>query len=354
VGDDLSARLPIILALPLTAASGCAYPVTDARATHAGRGEDLMSFRVRFALAGVAALALTACGPTATEADDGDGGTGWGADATWGGGEGGPIDQPPPDNCSEAAKLVYVVADDGHMLSFSPRTSPPTVVDLGALSQCPVQSGDSPFSMGIDRDAIAWVLSNAGTLYRIDIRNGLDCTNAGMTPNQQGFTLFGMGFVTNDVGSTLDTLYVAGGEGPGSGTPATLGTVSFPDLTVHPLQPLSGWPELTGNANAELWGFFPDTTPPKIAKINKATGAEDPNFPLDALQGSPTAWAFAFWGGDFWIFLQKDLENETTVYHVDGTNGTIVEQWLTSQLGGGSAHSIVGAGVSTCAPVVID
>ena len=306
-----------------------------------------MSFRVRFALAGVAALALTACGPTATEADDdGDAGAGWGADANSGGGEGGPIDQPPPDNCSEAAKLVYVVADDGHMLSFSPRTSPPTIVDLGALSQCPVQSGDSPFSMGIDRDAIAWVLSNAGTLYRIEIQNGLACTNAGMTPNQQGFKLFGMGFVTNDVGTTLDTLYIAGGEGPGSGTPATLATMSFPDLIVHPQQQLSGWPELTGNANAELWGFFPDTTPPKIAKINKATGAEDPSFPLEALQGSPTAWAFAFWGGDFFLFDQTATAPSSAIYRLDPDTGT------TDTLVADSGYTIVGAGVSTCAPLI--
>jgi hypothetical protein len=40
-------------------------------------------------------------------------------------------------------------------------------------------------------------------------------------------------------------------------------------------------------------------------------------------------------------------EPSTTVYQVDGTNGTIKGTTPTT------AHTIVGAGVSTCAPTVI-
>ena len=61
----------------------------------------------------------------------------------------------------------------------------------------------------------------------------------------------------------------------------------------------------------------------------------------------PTAWAFAFWGGDFWIFLTKGSETATTVYQIDGMTGTI--KGTTAAPG----RTIVGAGVSTCAPVVI-
>ncbi|MDB4958912.1 MAG: hypothetical protein JWO36_6481, partial [Myxococcales bacterium] len=57
--------------------------------------------------------------------------------------------------------------------------------------------------------------------------------------------------------------------------------------------------------------------------------------------------AFAFWGGVYWIFLMKDFELSTTVYQVDGTNGTIKSTTPAS------GRTIVGAGVSTCAPVVI-
>jgi hypothetical protein len=68
---------------------------------------------------------------------------------------------------------------------------------------------------------------------------------------------------------------------------------------------------------------------------------------LPTLQGPPMAWAFAFWGGDYWIFLAKGTETNTSVYQIDGGNGNIKS---TTPAPG---RLIVGAGVSTCAPVVI-
>ncbi len=61
----------------------------------------------------------------------------------------------------------------------------------------------------------------------------------------------------------------------------------------------------------------------------------------------PAAWAFAFHGGDFWMFLMRDTEFATTVHQIDGTTGVIKGNTATG------SHSSVGAGVSTCAPVVI-
>jgi hypothetical protein len=316
-----------------------------------------MSLRVPFALALGLALVAGACGTTDAGGQEDSGTWNYHPDgsvhyeASTPVGDGG-IDPGPTDNCSAEAKLVYIVAEDGDLLSFDPSTTPPTVVDLGSLGGCPTSGDETPFSMGVDRDAIAWVLSSNGNLFRVDIKNNLACTSSGMTADQQGMDLFGMGFVTNDVGGTIEQLFIAGSATPGQGA-STLGTLSFPDLKVHPIHALSGSPELTGNSNAELWGFYPDTTPPKISKIDKTNGTENPNYPLSSLAGQPSAWAFAFWGGDFYVFLQKDLETETTVYHVNGTTGALMHQWTTSQLIGGSSHSIVGAGVSTCAPVII-
>ena len=114
---------------------------------------------------------------------------------------------------------------------------------------------------------------------------------------------------------------------------------------------VQGWPELTGTGAAELWGWFPSDelgqTTPHVDKIDKTNGHSLQSFPLTELQGPPMAWAFAFWGGDFWIFLQKGTDTETTVYQLDGMAGTIKSRTPASGL------SIVGAGVSTCAPVVI-
>ena len=75
---------------------------------------------------------------------------------------------------------------------------------------------------------------------------------------------------------------------------------------------MTGWPELTGNGNAELWGWFPsDATgngTPRVEKIDKTSGAPLTTYMLPSLQGMPSAWAFAFWGGDYWIFLAKDID----------------------------------------------
>jgi hypothetical protein len=242
------------------------------------------------------------------------------------------------------------VDESGMFSSFDPRPTPPVFTDLGLLSTCPRNGAESPFSMSVDRDAVAWVLSSEGSMFRVDIKNGLACTKTSFVANQVGMNLFGMGFVTNTVGGTSDTLYIAGGAEPlSTTTTATLGTVAFPDLTVQPLNPVTGWPELTGNGNAELWGFYPSDTAPKVARIDKQTSVEDPVFQLPSLAGTARSWAFAFWGGDFWIFLARgSLDPKTNVYRVKGTDGT-----LTTAIEN-TGRRIVGAGVSTCAPVVID
>jgi len=116
-----------------------------------------------------------------------------------------------------------------------------------------------------------------------------------------------------------------------------------------PVGNVTGWPELTGTGNAELWGWFPDESLPRVEQINKASGAPIKTYNLPTLAGMPTAWAFAFWGGDFWIFLAKDDDTSSTVYQIDGANGTIKTTTPVTSPG----RMIVGAGVSTCAPVVI-
>jgi hypothetical protein len=120
---------------------------------------------------------------------------------------------------------------------------------------------------------------------------------------------------------------------------------------------VTGNPELTGTGNAELWGWFPDANNPRVEQLNKMSGATIKSFnpttapTLVALKGQGAAWAFAFWGGDFWVFLQKSTilttEPNTKVYQVDGMTGALKS--TTDATG----RIIVGAGVSTCAPVVI-
>ena len=58
-------------------------------------------------------------------------------------------------------------------------------------------------------------------------------------------------------------------------------------------------------------------------------------------------YAFAHWGGNYWVFLQRTGEPSSTVYEVDGVSGTI------KSTAPAPGRTIVGAGVSTCAPTVI-
>jgi hypothetical protein len=92
---------------------------------------------------------------------------------------------------------------------------------------------------------------------------------------------------------------------------------------------------------------MPDATSSRVVKFDKVTGGAITTYNLPTLAATGAGYAFAHWGGDFWVFLIKMGEPSTTVYQVDGTNGTIKGTTPTT------ARTIVGAGVSTCAPTVI-
>lgn len=263
------------------------------------------------------------------------------------------------DNCSEASKLVYVLDANNTLSQFDPTMK--TFKDLGPLT-CAAPSGYTPFSMGVDRNATAYVLyvkadtitgnSLDSKLFRVDTTaTGLPCMATSFTPppSMRGF---GMGFSTDAAGGNTDKLYIAGSNDASTTSNAMLATLDVSSFTVSmvPGGSIQGSPELTGNANAELWGFFPDPTNPKIQGINKATGAAIAPAPLPAqLKGMPSGWAFAFYGGDYWVFLSKTTglsETPTSVYQVSPA-GVLKSTTPTTN------RKIVGAGVSTCAPTVI-
>ena len=285
---------------------------------------------LRWTLSLLTATALAACGPASRDMGD-----------DTGGGDGGNGDGSNADNCSDASKLVYVVDENNKLSKFDPMTK--TFSDIGTLN-CPAGILATPFSMSIDRDTNAWVLYSDSKLYKVNTSN-LMCTATTWT-TQLGMTVFGMGFSTDTAGGTQDTLFVAGGSGPTVPT-STLATLSTTNMTAMGRGTVTGWPELTGTGNAELWGFFPSAGGARIEKLDKMSGSALNTFQLPTLAGEPAAWAFAAWGGDFWIFLMKGSETQTTVYQVSGTTGQI--KGMTSAPG----RTIVGAGVSTCAPTVI-
>jgi len=265
---------------------------------------------------------------------------GGGADMAGGGGGGG------GDGCSDEARLVYVVDQNNKLSSFNPQTL--AFNDIGTLS-CPAQLLATPFSMAVDRQATAWVLYSSGELFTVNTQT-LDCQKTSWA-SQGGLVSFGMGFATDTAGGTAETLFIAGGGagGPAGGMTSTLAKLALPGLTASPLGTIQGWPELTGTGAAELWGFFPGTSP-RIARINKQSGAGGPVFPLANIGGQPRAWAFAFWGGEFCIFLQRGNDEATSIYRFPRSGGTTAATLVVKT----ADRRIVGAGVSTCAPVKVD
>lgn len=282
---------------------------------------------------GYALLALLiACGPPPRD------GTGGGDDDGMSMTDGGQNS----NGCADGTELVYVIDQFNYRIStFDPASKQFT--DLGSLS-CGAMSGATPFSMSVDRQANAWVLYNSGELFKV-VLPSLACTKTTWA-GASGLKVFGMGFSTDAPMGSAETLFVGGGASQ-TQTSFTLAKLDTLSMTATPIGTQTSLPEMTGTGNAELWGFMPDATNARVVQFDKTNGAALKTYMLPTLAGTMSGYAFAHWGGDFWVFLIKGGELSTTVYQVDGATGTIEGTTPTT------GRTIVGAGVSTCAPVVI-
>ena len=245
--------------------------------------------------------------------------------------------------CTQASAWIYTIDQRGTLSTFDPLTL--TYTDLGKLT-CP--DSTSPISMAIDQSAIAWVEYSSGNLYRVDVTDPtLTCTATGYQPGSQ-ISTFGMGFLFEPT-TGLDTLYIAGNASFPS-YPSTLGTIDFPGMAMTEVAPLAfGGPELTGTGDGQLWGFALGFSSADglatLANIDPATGHVLESFSLPQIT-SYGAFAVKFWGGSLWLFVGSD------VYQVDRASGALTAPTIVNPHGpDGQPRSIVGAGVSTCAPV---
>jgi hypothetical protein len=238
------------------------------------------------------------------------------------------------DGCSEESKLVYVVSQENTLHSFDPGSL--TFTSIGALD-CP--GSGQPFSMAVARNGVAWVLYTTGRMYNVDIHTA-HCTPTMYTPGQHGFQTFGMGFASDTAGGTTEKLYLANYSGTGL---ATLDTTTLQVTPVGMYDALHQAAELTGNGDAQLFGFFTGNV--VVAEIDKSDAHIISQAPQPTVNiGS--AWAFAFWGGSFWLFTHPSGKPASIVQKYDPAAGTTTV--VVPNVGG---FSIVGAGVSTCAPV---
>jgi hypothetical protein len=283
-------------------------------------------------------VATTTSGPHGTTEGGVDGGTDTAIDVPM-------IDVlPKPDvdrtGCPDAdATYVYVVTEQNELFSFYP---PDLSFKLIGTLVCPVVGNATPFSMAVDRRGVAYVLYNDGNLFRVSTATAA-CTGTTFAPNQDGFATFGMGFAS-DVGGPAERLYVSDNDFDG-----TLRGLGFIDTTSFGLSFIGsfGTPirrsELTGTGDGRLFAYWPDNVPgggSHLTELNKATGhvVAQTNLPIG---DTNDAFAFAFWGGDFWIFTSTGGVTDVNRFRpADGTTTTPTTH----------PSTIVGAGVSTCAP----
>jgi hypothetical protein len=314
----------------------------------------------RKALLGALSLAIAAtCGCGSNSQGQGFGGPGGnllgngggaGAGGTGSGGGNGPIGAGSgggaSTNCSDAAKFVYLVSDSDILFRFDPGHL--QITQLGTL-QCP--SSGNVNSMAVDRKATAWVNYDDGNIFQVNTST-LACQPTSFVAGQGGFTnALGMGFSSDAPGSDSETLFVSDNAGPGGlGEPGAgkgLGKVDLSTMTLTPLGPYTGPnagfnAELTGTGDAQLYGFF-TTTPADLAQIDKTSGATPMPISLPTVNASTGGYAFSYWGGDFWFYTESGGNGTSVTHYVTATNTASV---VLSNLG----YTVVGAGVSTCAP----
>ncbi|MBA3538023.1 MAG: hypothetical protein H0T79_00195 [Deltaproteobacteria bacterium] len=262
---------------------------------------------------------------------------------------------------ADGVDLVYVVSQELDFLSFDPRKLAGDPFTLIGRLACPITRGTiqdppgtvTPFSMSVDRDGKAWVEYTSGEIFNVSLTDA-SCTASGYVPEAAGMALFGMGFVTDAPGANTEQLFIAGGGNnadPGGRlahvdthggmyTPVIAGTMAASsDYSA----------ELTGTNEAKLYGFFPNLASPAfVQEIDKATGSLTGtkfNLGTAGLGAQVNAWAFAQWGGKFYVFVTSDGNSTVRVIDRATSMYTLAKQNL--------PYTIVGAGVSTCAPSVL-
>lgn len=270
----------------------------------------------------------------------------------------------PPDagepGCADFAKYIYLVAN-GALYRFDPLVQDPSAFHFIGQMDLPMRVG----SMSVDRQNHAWILKGQDTstpgkydcagLTEVSLDTGLDVKKSTFSCGSAGFDKFGMGFVTDSPGGTKESLFLANVVTPSLGRLEPSGEVTY-------LGALPGSAELTGNANGELWGFFPGeplpSAPTHVRRLDKTDGSVLEDFTLDEVLsaalplGSPGMpgplagrnYAFAYWGGAFYLFFEYHADNASSdVWKISATGE--VEKYIED-----SGLHIVGAGVSTCAP----
>ncbi len=250
---------------------------------------------------------------------------------------------PPPPGCSDAAKLVYLVSSQNALYSFDPGSL--VIKPIGQLD-CQVGFGVTPNSMAVDRNAKAYVNMSDGSLFTVNTSNA-KCSPTGYQTGQLNRRIRGMGFSSNTSGGNAETLFTCTADD----STFSGGGLAKIDVNNYKLSLIGDYGgalagsecELTGTGDARLFGFFATLSPPKLSELAKTTGTGSGTTPLTVTTSS--SYAFSFWGGDFWFYTADGLSNSKVTrykYSSDKSFSVVVAN---------TGMTVVGAGVSTCAPL---
>ena len=240
----------------------------------------------------------------------------------------------------DATKLIYLVDDANNFLSYDPRKNGDPFRLIGKLNCGPYSS---PFSMSVDREGTAWVVYQTGDLYKVDIHTA-KCEASGYVAGSSGSNTFGMGFVTDDAGGKTEKLYVSAERYDRNLSVIDTSKTPPPVRSIGPIEAsIDRNPELTGTSEGKLYGFFPVSDGSSfIQEIDKKTGgAVGQRWDVGNI-GYVSAWAFAQWGGVFFVFVTTSAGPQVrAVDRKSGTSKILMES---------IPYRVTGAGVSTCAP----
>lgn len=258
------------------------------------------------------------------------------------------------DGCKQAAcvdtcavhdvELIYLIDEANNLMSFDPKRLPGDPFHTVGKLIC--ETRGRPFSMAVDRRGIAWIVYDSGNVYRVSIIDGR-CTPSGFHNEEGAPLVFGMGFASDGPKSERETLFIAAADkthrfGQLDTTPDVPRLVALPNLPAKPDQN----PELSGTGDGKLFGYFPEAGLGFVQEIDrKSARLVGKRWPLRGKSAEVEAYAFAHWGGVFYVFASTG-DGVSQVHSVNRTTGAYKLEIPNVPT------RIVGAGVSTCAPLL--
>ncbi len=253
------------------------------------------------------------------------------------------------DTCAvKDVELIYLLDDRATLYSFNPRSLPLDPVHKIAALACDAMTATN--SMAVDRYGIAWIGYHNGKVHRASIIDGR-CLALGAAPRGAP-TTFGMGFVADGRKATTEKLFVAGSDDEdsddGPRSLAILDTAKTPTTwkRVGTLPKSNEHPELTGTGDGRLFAYFPSPNLGFVQELDRKTAkAMGARWTLQGASDHVIAYAFAHWAGVFYVFTSV-AEGTSSVHAIHMKTGK--QELLIENL----PMQVVGAGVSTCAPLL--